>query len=197
MLTRIQDKTTHPIPSLTYGSNVTNAYIQIAQILKRVTAPPLAPPDPAPERRVPLITHPAPEQRVLVPAPILPVPIQQQPTLPVSTIPDHPATKKNMPATRPPARFPLSRLGQRNTSYQHCHTSTNYHPLTQSATNERYDTPTKSPRSPPLHQRPENRAPLSSSPAVPTQPSGNAPLPTSGVDSSPTASASLDPPPNK
>jgi hypothetical protein len=30
MLTLIQDKTTRPIPSLTYGSNITNAYIQIA-----------------------------------------------------------------------------------------------------------------------------------------------------------------------
>jgi hypothetical protein len=33
MFTLIQDKTAHPIPSLTYGSNITNAYIQIAQIL--------------------------------------------------------------------------------------------------------------------------------------------------------------------
>jgi hypothetical protein len=130
MLTLIQDKTTRPIPFLTYGSNITNAYIQIAQILKRATAPPLLPPDPAPEPRVPLITPPAPEQRVLVPAPILPVPIQQQPSLP--------ATKKDMPATRPTARFPLSRLGQRSTSYQHRHTSTSHHPLAQCATHERY-----------------------------------------------------------
>jgi hypothetical protein len=33
MLTLLQDPTTHPIPSLTYGTNITNAYIQIAQIL--------------------------------------------------------------------------------------------------------------------------------------------------------------------
>jgi hypothetical protein len=44
MLTLIQDKTAHPIPSLTYGSNITNAYIQIAQVLKRATAHP----EPAP-----------------------------------------------------------------------------------------------------------------------------------------------------
>ena len=139
MLTLIQDKTTQPIPSLTYDSNATNAYIQIAQILKRATTPPLLPPDPAPEPRVLLITHPAPEQRVLVPAPILPIPIQQQPTLPLPEIPDHPAaTKKHAPATRPTANFPLSRLGQCNTSYQHSHTSTNYQPLAQCATNERY-----------------------------------------------------------
>ena len=130
MLTLIRDKATHPIPSLTYGSNITNAYIQIAQILKRATAPPVPTPDPAPEPRVPLTTPPAPEQRVLVPAPILPIPIQQQPTLP--------ATKKHVPATRPTARFPLPRLGQRNTSYQHCHTSTNYQPLAQCTINERY-----------------------------------------------------------
>ena len=138
MLTLIQDKTNHPIPSLTYGSNVTNAYIQIAQILKRATAPPLPPPDPAPEPRVLLITPPAPEQRVLIPAPILPIPIKQQPTLPIPKIPDHPATKKHMPTTRSTANFPLSRLGQRNTSNQHCRTSTNYQPLAQCATNEQY-----------------------------------------------------------
>jgi hypothetical protein len=139
MLTLIQDKTTHPIPFLTYGSNITNAYIQIAQILKRATAPPLPAPDPAPEPRVPLITPPAaPEQRVLVPALILPVPIQHQPALPVPTEPDHPATKKHTPATRPTARFPLPHLGQCNMSYQHRHTSTNHQPLGQSAINKRY-----------------------------------------------------------
>ena len=81
MLTLIQDKTTHPIPSLTYGSNITNAYIQIAQILKRATAlPEPAPLPPAPEQRVPLITpSPAPEQRVLIPAP-QPFQPQQNPT---------------------------------------------------------------------------------------------------------------------
>jgi hypothetical protein len=123
----LSDKTTHPIPSLTYGSNITNAYIQIAQILKRATAPPLPPPIPAPEPRVQLITSPAPEQRVLIPAPILPVPNQQQPSLP--------ATKKDTPVTRPTARFPLSHLSQHNTSYQHRHS---HHPLAQCATNERY-----------------------------------------------------------
>ena len=138
MLTLIQDKTAHPISSLTYGSNVTNAYIQIAQILKRATAPPLPPPDPAPEPRVLLITPPAPEQRVLIPAPILPIPIKQQPTLPIPKIPDHPATKKHGPTTRPTANFPLSRFGQRNISYQHYHTSTYNQPLAQCATNERY-----------------------------------------------------------
>ena len=39
-----------------------NAYIQIAQILKRAIAPPVPTPDPAPEPRVPLITPPAPEK---------------------------------------------------------------------------------------------------------------------------------------
>jgi hypothetical protein len=129
MLTLIQDKTTRPIPSLTYGSNITNAYIQIAQILKRATAPPLPPTVPAPEPRVQLITPPAPKQRVHIPAPDLPVAIQQ---------PSLPATKKDTPATRPTARFPLSRIGQRNTSYQHRHTSTSHHPLAQCATHEQY-----------------------------------------------------------
>ena len=79
MLTLIRDKTAHPIPSLTYGSNITNAYIQIAQIFKRATAPPeQAPlPPPVPEPRVPIIAPPAPEQRVLAPAPALPAPAPQ------------------------------------------------------------------------------------------------------------------------
>jgi hypothetical protein len=38
MLTLLQEKTDNPIPSLTYGSTITNACIQIAQILKRATA---------------------------------------------------------------------------------------------------------------------------------------------------------------
>ena len=129
MLTLIQDMTAHPIPSLTYGSNITNAYIQIAQILKRATAPPLPPPVPAPEPRVQLITPPAPEQRVHIPTPALPATIQKS---------SHPATnKKDTPAPRPSARFQLSRLGQRNTSYQQ-HTSTSHHPLAQCATHDRY-----------------------------------------------------------
>ena len=62
MLTLIQDKTAHLIPSLTYGSNITNAYIQIAQILKQATAcPELSPLPPTPEPRVPIVTTPAPE----------------------------------------------------------------------------------------------------------------------------------------
>jgi hypothetical protein len=43
MLVLLQDSTTPPIPSLTYGSSVTNTYIQIAQILKRATASPIPP----------------------------------------------------------------------------------------------------------------------------------------------------------
>jgi hypothetical protein len=130
MLMLIQEKTTHPIPSLTYGSNITNAYIQIAQILKQATAPPGAvpTPDPASEPRVPLITPPAPEQRVLVPAP----------ALPVSTKPHQPATKQHPPMIRPTARFPTPRLARRNPVYPHRHTHTHHQPLAQSATNEQY-----------------------------------------------------------
>jgi hypothetical protein len=46
MLTLLQDQAVNPIPSLTYGSPITNAYIQVAQILKRATSPPV--PAPAP-----------------------------------------------------------------------------------------------------------------------------------------------------
>jgi hypothetical protein len=40
MLTLIHDQVANPVPSLTYGSSITNAYIQIAQMLKRATTPP-------------------------------------------------------------------------------------------------------------------------------------------------------------
>jgi hypothetical protein len=83
MLALVQDSTMPPVPSLTYGSSVTNAYIQIAQILKRATASPI-PPAPLPlilKQRVPMDTPPVPEQRVLAqPPPPLASP---QPPLPL------------------------------------------------------------------------------------------------------------------
>ena len=95
MLMLIQEKATHPIPALTYSSNITNAYIQIAQILKRATAPPVPTPDPAPEPRVPLITLPAPEQRVLVPASALPVSTKQNKTKQNKTKQNHTNQPRN------------------------------------------------------------------------------------------------------
>jgi hypothetical protein len=104
MLTLIQGTATHPIPSLTYGSSITNAYIQIAQILKRATASPTPaePLPPAPELRVPIITAPpAPD-----PTPIVPTPAPEQRVqwkIPVAT-PNSPnalAKKPTFPANRP------------------------------------------------------------------------------------------------
>jgi hypothetical protein len=69
MLTLLQDKTDNPIPSLTYGSSIANAYIQIAKLLKRAIAPPKSTPvPPAPEPRVPIVAPPVSESRVLAPA---------------------------------------------------------------------------------------------------------------------------------
>jgi hypothetical protein len=68
MLTLLEDKTTNPIPTLTYGSDITNAYIEIARILKRATAPPEPVPlPPVPEPRVPIVAPPVPEPRVRTP----------------------------------------------------------------------------------------------------------------------------------
>jgi hypothetical protein len=44
MLTLLQGTQTQPLPSLTYGSPISNAYIQIAKILKQATALPLPTP---------------------------------------------------------------------------------------------------------------------------------------------------------
>jgi hypothetical protein len=75
MLTLLQDPTTHPILSLTYGTNITNAYIQIAQILKRATASPVARPvPPAPEPRVPPATPPTPTRQMPPDTPPVPEP---------------------------------------------------------------------------------------------------------------------------
>jgi hypothetical protein len=110
MLTLIQGTKTNPIPSLTFGSNITNAYVQIAQILKRATAPP--PPTPSPpaaELRVPLITdHQAPPQQILAPTPPTPV----SPNLPPKKAP---TDKSDPPIQTPNSRQPPrpSRLAPR------------------------------------------------------------------------------------
>jgi hypothetical protein len=67
MLMRLQGTASHPIPSLTYGSSTTNAYIQIAKILEWATT---VPPSPAPEQRVPIVPPAKQEQRVLQTAPL-------------------------------------------------------------------------------------------------------------------------------
>jgi hypothetical protein len=158
MLTLIQDKTTNPIPSLTYGCNVTNAYIQIAQILKRATAipaaeqrvvpnPVVAPPapeqrvvpnpvvaPPAPEQRVvtsPIVAPPAPEPRVL-PSPILAPPAPEQRVL---ADPNPIVPKKTLqPLDQPPVRQPPRPQRRRSSQPKR----TTYTPLAQTATTGRY-----------------------------------------------------------
>jgi hypothetical protein len=100
MLTLLQGTATSPIPSLTYGSNLTNAYIQIAQILKRATASPApaAPLPPVPAHRVPPVTPHAPEQRV----PFV-TPPAAQPTVPQHHL--HQLLTNSRPLS--PAKLPL------------------------------------------------------------------------------------------
>jgi hypothetical protein len=76
MLTLLQGPASPPIPSLTYRSDTTNAYIQIAKILKQATT---FPTPPALEQRVPVVTPAAPEKRVLPPAPLKLVPPPHRP----------------------------------------------------------------------------------------------------------------------
>jgi hypothetical protein len=122
MLALLQDSTTPPIPSLTYGSSVTNAYIQIAQILKRATTSPI-PPAPLPlilKQRVPMGTPPVPEQRVLAqpPSPLAsphpPITPDVHPTptkTPLSTRPPIPR-RQSRRTIRPPSRYPHGPLAQ-------------------------------------------------------------------------------------
>ena len=113
---------------LTYGSSVTNAYVQIAQLLRRATAPPAAPPTsttiastPAPPPRVP--TLPVPPPRVptpTAPQPRVPTPIAPQPRVPTPTamqprVPTHVATPPLVPTqsattNRPTAVVPQPTL---------------------------------------------------------------------------------------
>jgi hypothetical protein len=123
LLTIIQDKVAHSIPSLTYGSTVTNACMQIAQILKRATVqpkPPLLPP--VPEQRVPFLATPAPEQRVLAPAPTAtPAPAKPSPPLqPKKTSTPGPPcpSRHRQPVTSRHACGPLAQIAINN-KYAH------------------------------------------------------------------------------
>jgi hypothetical protein len=122
MLALLQDSTTPPIPSLTYGSSVTNAYIQIAQIIKRATASPI-PPAPFPlilNQRVPMDTPPVQEQRVLaqppssLASPHSPITPEVRPTptkTPLSTRPPIPR-RQSRRTIRPPSQSPHGPLAQ-------------------------------------------------------------------------------------
>ena len=105
MLSLIQQNPDTTIPSLTYGSNINNSYIQIAQMLKLVTTPPpdipsnvpdptkVHTPSPTQAPRVPQY-QPTPKLRVSTPPPILPViPEDSQPDTP----PRVPIPEKSLP----------------------------------------------------------------------------------------------------
>ena len=130
MLTLIQDKSTNPISSLTYGSSITNAYIQIAQILKRATQRPAAPaPPPSPLDQQVIAEPPAPEPRVLAPLASPPAPEPR-----VLTPASHPSPKAKG-KRRPIARPAPPRPSRRSHRLQSRPSST---PLAQSATNAPY-----------------------------------------------------------
>jgi len=93
MLSLLQQKEKHPLHQLTYGSTITNAYIQIAQILKRATARPT----PAPST-----TPPAIEPRVPVPQPVPQPTPAPSPTLNPTPISPTPAREPRVQAPSPP-----------------------------------------------------------------------------------------------
>jgi hypothetical protein len=133
MLTLLQGTQAQPLPSLTYGSPISNVYIQIVKILKQATALPLpmnqpetlvAPP--VPEQRVPIVQLPALEQRVQPPsAPHL--------LAPAPNPPNSVATKKALPqfhtglprhsrhTTRPPSRYAHEPLAQSAVAKPYAH----------------------------------------------------------------------------
>jgi hypothetical protein len=138
MLTLLQDQTANPIPSLTYGSPITNAYIQIAQILKRATARPEPTPiAAAPEQRVPIGPPPAPEQRVPLgtPAPAQHPVLPPTPASPTITATPRTTAKKKAPPIRFPTCRGPPRPGQRSTARPQRHTTG---PMAQAAIDIRY-----------------------------------------------------------
>jgi hypothetical protein len=142
MLTIIQDKIANPVPSLTYGSNISNAYIQIAQILKRATQIPEPAPTPPPPvlPSLPIVEPPAPEQRVLTPASPLASTLpatEQRVLVPATTAPSKPDTPTNKQPNnkaRPAARHRPARPTRRSTRTRPKKTSG---PLAQTATTQR------------------------------------------------------------
>jgi hypothetical protein len=131
MLTLLQGTQAQPLPSLTYGSPISNAYIQIAKILKQATALPLpmnqpetlvAPP--VPEQRVPIVQLSALEQRVQPPsAPHL--------LAPAPNPPNSVATKKALPQSHTGLPRQSRHTIWRSSRYAH-------EPLTQSAVAKPY-----------------------------------------------------------
>ena len=92
MLVLLQHTDKSKMPTLTFGSNVTNAYIQIAQILRRATSRPAPLPSPAiipaAEPRVVDTLPPVAEPRVVIqPPPIIPPPVQIPVPLPTPILP--------------------------------------------------------------------------------------------------------------
>jgi hypothetical protein len=119
MLTLLEDKTANTIPSLTYGSNIINAYIQIAKILKRQTAPPRpAPPPP------PVPAPPAAEQRVLAPATTTTKPASIRkllPPVPEQRVLAPAANTTKQTSSSPPAKQQEQPVAQTATSEPYAH----------------------------------------------------------------------------
>ena len=113
MLVLLQHTNKQQMPTLTFGSNITNTYIHITQILRQATARPKPLPQPAAApTTTPNLTQPIPaaEPRVVLPTPaaeprvVLPTPMPIQ-------APSVPPTKKVRAAISKPTRYgPAPRL---------------------------------------------------------------------------------------
>jgi hypothetical protein len=111
MLTLLQGTQATPIPStLTYGSNLTDAYIQITQILKRAMTPPASAPHPAaPEPRVirPIVATPYTRTEGASTRATLPTPSQAQYRQKEAEATKAPTTRPTWPASpRSPTPHP-------------------------------------------------------------------------------------------
>ena len=113
-------KASHP-HKLTYGSTLTNAYIQIAPILRRATAPPAPRPQnnipvqppgiPAPEPRVPTTPYPAQPQQIPTQIPTAREPrvVEPLPSIPAAPppLPTHAAPPPIVPRLSPQQQLQL------------------------------------------------------------------------------------------
>ena len=109
------------IPNLSYGDKITNAYIHIAQILKRATAPPPAPPQQLsepPSAPAPGLSDPSPSPALLPRVNDRRSPPGQPPRVPPAPTRPHPPTPAPIPDPIPlpaPTLRPTASIRSKNT----------------------------------------------------------------------------------
>ena len=94
LLEILKEKKQQPIPSLNFGSETMNAFVEVGKILERATTRP----EPEPRRRPTVAPIPAEEPRVI--APVSPVPVEEPRVIAPAS--PHPNNQQRVEAPSPP-----------------------------------------------------------------------------------------------